>query len=175
MMIGDPQGEELGLITPCTSTNCFFTPFASKTTCLYSPIFDNGETSNNHITCYTSLLGGTPLGSWNTPLYACNNSTNSCFLSLVHPTKDAFTLINLSLYWFSHKKSKTYLNWANEIFGLVGTYQWDLWFTFKWIDHEWRPILDEEVLVFSAHEDCTLQIHLGSSIHYTTHVKGNYI
>jgi hypothetical protein len=107
-MMGDPQCEVLGQITPCSnnSCNCFFTSFTYRID--YLPIFDNGESGNNCISCSTSLMGGIHLGSLNTPMYSCINSSNSCFYSLVHPFRDAFTLIESSLDLFSLKKSKTY-------------------------------------------------------------------
>jgi len=68
MMIGDPQGEVLGCMNPFSNNyyNYFFTSFFSSTDYLYSPMFGNVELSNNCISCSTSLLGGIPLGSWNT-------------------------------------------------------------------------------------------------------------
>jgi hypothetical protein len=128
-MIGNPQGEMLSQITPYSCCNCFFTSFSSRTNFIYITIFGNGDSSNKCISCSTSLLGGIVLGSWKTPLYSCRKSSNLCFYSLVHPSRDFFALIDSSLIRFSLKKSKPYfllelinffawLALASEIFDL---------------------------------------------------------
>jgi hypothetical protein len=110
MMIGDPQGEVPGQITPCSNSfhNCFFTSSSYRIYCLCNPIFDNGESGNNCISCSTSLLGDIHMGSWNILLYSYNNSSKCCFLFLIHPSRDSFTPIDSSPDRFSRKKRKTY-------------------------------------------------------------------
>ena len=43
------------------------------------------------------------------------------------------------------------------------------------IDDETLPILDHAVLVFYPHKDYIPQIHVGTSKHYTTRIKGYYV
>jgi hypothetical protein len=130
-MIGEPLGEVLGQINPCSSSCCngFFISSAPIIDYLYNLIFGNGDSGNNHALCSTSLLGGIPLCSWNTPLYVYNNSSNYCFCFLVHPFRDAFNFIDSSPDRFSCKRRKTqfllelinFLAWlklTSEIFDL---------------------------------------------------------
>ena len=108
--MGDPHGDVLSRMTPCSSSccNCFFTSLAFIIDYLYSQIFVNGESSNSWISCPTSLLGGIHLCSRNASLYAYNNSSNCCFCFLVHPSRDALPLIDSYTNWFSLKNNKTY-------------------------------------------------------------------
>jgi len=75
MMVGDPQGEVIVQITTCSNIyyNCLFTSSASRIDYLYNPIFGIGESGKNCISLSTSLSGGIPLGSYNTPPYDWNN------------------------------------------------------------------------------------------------------
>lgn len=81
---------------------CFYNDF------LYNPIFGNGESGNSYISCSTFLLGSNPLGSYNTSLYACNNSSSCCFCFLVHLSRAALPLIDSSSDQLSLKNNKTY-------------------------------------------------------------------
>ena len=71
----------------------------------------NGVSDKSWILCLTSFLGGIPLGSWNTPLYSCSNSSNWCLFSLVHPSKDTFSLIDSLLDLFILRKVKHISYW----------------------------------------------------------------
>lgn len=68
----------------------------SITNYLYRPVFGNWKYGNSWISCSNSLSGGNPLGSRNTSLYACNNSSNCCLCFLVHPSRDS---LRLASYW----------------------------------------------------------------------------
>jgi len=109
--MGNPQGEVLGWITPFYKKlcNCFFTSFSSINDYLYNPIFFKGEFGNNSISWSSFLLVGIPLSFCNSPLYSYRKSSNWCFFSLVHPSKDVFTFNDSSIDWFSLRKSKIYL------------------------------------------------------------------
>ena len=93
MMIGDPQDDVIIQFIPCSKNyyNCLFISSTSMIYFLCSLMFGNGGSNNNYISCSTSLLGGIPLFSWNTPLYAYKRLFKCCLFSLVHPYRDSFT------------------------------------------------------------------------------------
>jgi hypothetical protein len=97
MMISDPQSEVLGHMIhfPNSGCNLFFTSSPSSMDYFYSPIFGNRELGYNCISCFTSLLGGIPLGYWNTSLFAYKGLSPQSFFSFVHPYKDKFTSTDL--------------------------------------------------------------------------------
>lgn len=64
------------------------------------PKFDSGESDYSWISCSTSLLGGNPLGSWNTSLSACHKSSIFTFIFcfVVPPSRDNLPLLDSSSY-----------------------------------------------------------------------------
>lgn len=110
MMMGGPHGDVIDLMTHYSSScyNYSFTSLASITDYLYSLMFGNGNYGNSWISCSTSLLGGNPLVSEKTSIYAYKNSFSHFLYFLVHPSKDAFPLIESSTDGCSLKNSKTY-------------------------------------------------------------------
>jgi len=96
MLLGDPQGDVIGQITPSSNSYCnfFLISSTSKMDYLHKQIFGNGEFGNNYILFSTSLLEGNTSGSYNTSLFSWKIFSNLFFFSLLHPSRDAFTFTN---------------------------------------------------------------------------------
>ena len=122
-----PCGRKISLRNPCSRMNrstcatcatcklmmeaCNRTKWVSKSVKRLS--------SNNCISCSTSLLGGNHLSSWITSPFVFKSYSNLCFSSLVYPSKDAFTFTNSPSCHFFLKKSNT-----NFLLELISFLSW---------------------------------------------------